>query len=353
MVLKQNIIVGFIGTYTKNKSNGIYKFNFDITSGNIEKYNLAYEIENPTYLTIDKERHILYSTCKVAEKSGVSSFKYWEEDDRLHLINSNLSEEKPPCHVSLNANSEILISSNYHENKMLVYKTLDGLILSSPILGNHSGSSINLSRQKKPHIHCSMFTHDEKYILSIDLGIDKMIVSTLENGKLLQNEKLSFNFPGGTGPRHITYTNKNPYYYYVLSELTSEIFVFSYNSKSEVTFENTQTLSSLPQNYKGEKSGAAIHIHKNNKFLYTSDRGNNSLSLFHINPNNGKLKYIDTFSCNGNSPRDFQLDPTGKFLLCSNENSDNISVFSINPTIGTLTFVNSWNIPTPTCIEFA
>jgi 6-phosphogluconolactonase len=352
MVLKENIIIGFIGTYTRNKSKGIYKIKFNTTSGNIEKFNLAYEIENPTYLSIDKERHIIYSTCKVDEKSGVSSFKYWQEDDKIHLINSNLLEEKPPCHVSISADKEILISSNYHENKMLVYKTLDGLILNSPMLGNHSGCSINISRQEKPHIHCSMLTHDEKYIASIDLGIDKMIVSSLEDGKLLQKEKLNYTFPAGTGPRHITYTSRNPSYY-VLSELTSEIFVFNYNSELEVPFEHIQTLSSLPLNYEGEKSGAAIRIHKNNKFLYTSDRGNNSLSLFLINPDNGKLKYINTISCNGNSPRDFQLDPTGNFLLCANENSDNISIFSINPATGILTFIKSENIPAPTCIEFA
>jgi 6-phosphogluconolactonase len=350
MILKQNIIVGFIGTYTKNKSKGIYRINFDITSGTIEKSNLAYEIENPTYLSIDKDRNVIYSTCKIGEKSGVSSFKYWQEKDKLNLINCYLSEEKPPCHISISNNKQVLISSNYHENKMLVYNTLDGLILNSPVLGSHSCNT-NISTQEKPHIHCSMFTADEKYILSIDLGIDKMIVSTLEDKKLVQKDNLSYSFPTGTGPRHITYSKEKPFYY-VLSELTSEIFVFKYNLKSEIPFCNIQTLSSLPKNYIGKKSGAAIRIHKNNKFLYTSERGNNSLSLFFINQDSGKLKYIDTFSCNGISPRDFQLDPTGNFLLCANESSDNISIFSIDQLTGVLTFIKSENIPNPTCIEF-
>lgn len=352
MVLKQNIVVGFVGTYTKNKSKGLYRINFNITSGNIEKSNLAYEIENPTYLSIDKERHILYSTCKIGEKSGVTSFKYWQEKDNLYLINSILSEEKPPCHVSISKNKQILISSNYHENKMLVYNILDGLILNSPITGSHNGSSINPLRQEKPHIHCSIFTADEKYILSIDLGIDKMIISSLKDNKLTQMNDISYSFSPGTGPRHITYSKANPFYY-VLSELTSELFVFKYDSKSEVPFKNIQTLSSLPKDYKDLKAGSAIRIHKNNKFLYTSDRGNNSLSLFFINQSDGSLKYIDTFSCKGDSPRDFQIDPTGNFLLCANENSDSISIFSINQTTGILTFIKSENIPTPTCIEFA
>jgi 6-phosphogluconolactonase len=351
MILKKNVVVGFIGTYTKNKSKGIYKINFNTADGNIEKTNLAYEIENPTYLSVDRERHILYSTCKIDEKSGVSSFKYWQEEDKLHLINCNLLEEKPPCHVSISTGKQVLISSNYHENKMIVYNTLDGLILSSPLIGSHVGSSINPLRQEKPHIHCSMFTHDEKYILSIDLGIDKMIVSAVEDNKLVHREDLSYSFPPGTGPRHINYSKVSSSYY-VLSELSSEIFVFKYNPESIIPFENIQVLSNLPKNYVGDKSGAAIRIHKNNKFLYTSDRGNDSLNLFLINQDDGTLEYINTFSCNGKSPRDFQLDPTGKFLLCANENSDNISIFSINQTTGELTFIRSEYIPTPTSVEF-
>jgi 6-phosphogluconolactonase len=353
MVLKSDVIIGFVGTYTKNNSKGIYRINFNTTTGRIDKKFLSYEIENPTYLSIDKERHILYSTCKIGEKSGVSSFKYWQEKEQLYLINSILLEEKQPCHLSISNDKQIVISSNYHENKMLVYNTLDGLILNSPITGTHKGSSINKTRQEKPHIHCSMFTGDEKYILSIDLGIDKMIVSTLnEDGELIKLSDKSYSFPAGTGPRHIIYINNNRFYY-VISELTSEIFVFKYDFKSEKPFKNIQVLSSLPTEYKGEKSGSAIRIHKNNKFLYTSDRGNNSLSLFYINSSNGTLEYINTFSCMGDSPRDFQIDPTGSFLLCANETSDTITIFSINQATGMLKLIKEENIPTPTCIEFA
>ncbi|OOM80409.1 beta-propeller fold lactonase family protein [Clostridium sp. BL-8] len=352
MISTKDTTIGFIGTYTKNKSKGIYRIKFNTSNGHIEESNLAYEIENPTYLCIDKERHILYSTCKIDEKSGVSSFKYWNEKSKLNLINYNLSEEKQPCHVSLSDTNNILISSNYHENKMLVYNTLDGFILNPPLTGSHSGHSLHTERQEKPHIHCSMFTDDQKYIVSIDLGIDKMIIYTLENGKLLKKDDISHSFPAGTGPRHITYSKLKPFYY-VLSELTSEIFVLKYNSEAEIPFENIQTLSSLPKNYNDKKSGAAIRIHKNNRFLYTSDRGSNTLSLFIINQENGKLTFVDACSSEGNSPRDFQIDPTGNFLLCANENSDNISIFSIDQTTGSLTYIKSENIPTPTCIEFA
>lgn len=351
MLLSKNITSGFIGTYTKNESKGIYRFNFDLDNGKLEKITLAHKVENPTYLTIDTDRHLLYSTCKVDDKAGVASFKYWQGKDTINLINHSLLESKQPCHVSISSDKQILISSNYHENKMIVYNTLDGIILNPNMIAEHECSSIDPLRQEKPHIHCSIFTKDEKYILSIDLGMDKMIVYTLEDNKLIQEKDLSYDFPKGTGPRHITYSKTNPFYY-VLSELTSEIFVFKYNPDSELKFENIQILSTLPSDYLGEKSGAAIRIHKNNKFLYTSDRGNNTLSLFYINEKNGTLEYINSISCQGNSPRDFQIDPSGKFLLCANENSSTISIFSINSSTGILTFVGNEEVPNPSCIEF-
>lgn len=351
MLLHQNILIGFIGTYTKNESEGIYRFNLNIDSGKIEDLYLAYKIDNPTYLCLDRENHILYSSCKVNENCGVSSFKYYKETHNLHPINYNLSEGKQPCHVSIDNNNSLLLSSNYHENKMIVYNTLCGIILNYPLINKHTGSSIDPIRQEKPHIHCSIMTKDNKYIISVDLGIDKLIISELNNNKLNKRDDLEVVFPAGTGPRHITYCNSKPFYY-VLSELSSEIFVFKYSPDSKKILEKIQVISSLPKDYNDFKSGAAICIHKNDKFLYTSDRGNNSLNLFYINSSTGLLTYINSFSCFGKSPRDFKIDPTGKYIICANEDSNNLSIFSINQSNGDLTFLDSVFAPTPTCIIF-
>ena len=167
---------------------------------------------------------------------------------------------------------------------MIVYNTLCGIILNYPFTDRHRGSIINPKRQEKPHIHCSIVTNDNKYIISVDLGIDKLIISEIKNNELIQRNDLDISFPSGTGPRHITYCNSKPFYY-VLSELTSEIFAFKYNPDSDIILENIQTISYFSKDYKGNKSGAAIHIHNNGKFLYTSDRGNNSLNLFYIESN--------------------------------------------------------------------
>lgn len=350
MVLHQNILTAYVGTYTNGESKGIYRINFDKNSKEIESIDLAYEVENPTYLALDNERHILYSTCKINDKAGVISFKYWQEQDKLNLINYNLSEEKQPCHISICNDNQILISSNYHENKVIIYNTLEGIILNYPLVGKHTPVNSDDTKIINPHFHCSIFTFDKKYILSTQLGIDKLAVYQLEHNKLEEKSELSYYFPKGTGPRHITYYNSKNIY--VLSELTSEIFVFKYDSLSNKPLINIQKLSSLPEKYKGNKSGAAIIIHPNQKFLYTSDRGSNTISIFSINSSDGKLKLLDTISCGGICPRDFKVDPSGLYLFIANEKSNMISTFSINTSTGCLTFISSVDIPSPTCIEF-
>lgn len=350
MVLHQNIIVCFIGTYTDKNSDGIYRINFNGDSNKIDKFNLAYKVENPTYFAIDRERHILYSPCKINDVAGVSSFKYWQEQDSLNLVNYHVSEKKQPCHLCVDGDKQVLITSNYHENKMTVYNTLEGIILNYPQIVSHEGKGADLKRQDQPHMHCSILTNDKKYVLSCDLGIDKIVVYELEKGKVNQRMDLSFSFPAGTGPRHIIASSSN--IYYVLSELTSEIFVLKYNPDENSIFEHVQTIHSVAPEYTGTLSGAAIRIHPNNKFLYTSDRGNNSINLFLIMPD-GKLKFLNSFSCEGDSPRDFNIDPSGLYLFCANEKSNNVAIFSISRVSGGLTFLASQEVTSPTAIEFA
>ncbi|MGN2336637.1 lactonase family protein [Clostridium cagae] len=350
MIVNKDIIIGFIGTHTNNDSKGIYKFSFNSSSGKIDRINLAYEIDDPNYLAIDKERNILYSTCSIEKQSGVSSFKFFGEKDYVDLINYNVEDGKEPCHVSIRKNKQLLISSNYNENEIKVFNTLDGIILTSHVTVNNEDCEKDLNDENS-HINCSIFSHDEKYILSVDSGKDVLMLYTFNNDKLVAKKHLSYSFPKNSAPKHITYSKSKPFYY-VLAEKSCEIFTLKYNSKKENPFEKVEVTSIFPKDYKGEKLASAIHIHKNNKFLYTSDIRNNTITLFYINDDNGKLEYVDVFDCKGECPRDFQIDPTGKYLICGNELSNTLSIFSIQQSNGALKFMGTEDVPSPTCVKF-
>jgi len=108
----------------------------------------------------------------------------------------------------------------------------------------------------------------------------------------------------------------------------------------------------LDDTFKGESYCADIHLSKDEKFLYGSNRGENSIVVFKRNTSNGNLQKIQSISVEGNWPRNFTLAPNGKFLLVANQKSKNISVYSLNKSTGVLQFLYSKDFPTPVCLLF-
>lgn len=350
MVLHQNIITAYIGTHTNGTSKGIYRLDFNKSYKDVDNLNLAYEVDNPTYLAIDTERHIVYSTCKIDNKAGVISLKYWPEQDKLNLINYSVPEKKQPCHISICQNSQLLLSSNYRENEILLYNTLEGIILNYPHISSSETSESSSELIDDSNFYFSIFSYDKKYIFSTHLGLDKLTVYELNDNSLIEKPELNYTFPLGTGPKNIAYFNSK--FIYILSNSTSEVFVFKYMPYSKHILKNIQVKDSLPSEYEGMRCGAAIRIHPNKKYLYTSDIENNSISIFLINPFDGTLELLNTVDCHGNCPNDFQIDPSGGYLFVANKKSNNISIFSITQSTGNLTFLNSYDICSPACIEF-
>ena len=122
---------------------------------------------------------------------------------------------------------------------------------------------------------------------------------------------------------------------YVLGELDSTVTVFANHRKE--TFRSIQKISTLPAGFSGENTGAEIAIHPNGKFLYTSNRGDDSIALFTIDHASGKLTFVERVPTEGKQPRFFTLDPSGSRLLVANQNTGNIVEFKINQATGRLT----------------
>src|SRR3954451_7744260 len=94
--------LGFIGTYTKGDSEGIYSFIFDTETGKIEKVKVAAKLDNPTYLTISENNQYLYAVAKEGENGGVAAFSLNSSTGELQFLNQQTAEGSPPCHVSVN-----------------------------------------------------------------------------------------------------------------------------------------------------------------------------------------------------------------------------------------------------------
>jgi 6-phosphogluconolactonase len=172
----------------------------------------------------------------------------------------------------------------------------------------------------------------------VDLGIDKILCYSLntksENPKLT-SQATAFNSKPGTGPRQMSF-HPNGQFAYLIHELKSVVAALSYDNKKGC-FTEIQMIATIPENFAGENKCGGIKVSADGKHLYGSNRGHNSIVVFDIDENNGKLLYVQNVPSGGSWPREFTIDPTGNLLLVANQHSNNIATFKIDKTSGRLT----------------
>lgn len=349
---KNNVnLTAYVGTYTKGESKGIYSFNFNSESGKINDIKLAAEIKNPTYLAIDKKNKFLYSVSKESDNGGVAAFSINNNSQELNFLNSNTLKGAPPCHISLTEDSSYLFSANYHKGEIISYPLSENGNLQEPSsIMIHSGSGPNKERQSKPCAHYVSMDSSQQYVCSVDLGIDKLVIYKLSGGKLCETDK-SLSLKPGCGPRHLAFHPNNKFAY-ILTELSSEVIALDYDYLN-CTFKELQYISALPEDFSGESIAAAINISKDGNYLYTSNRGHDSIATFKIDQSSGRLTLVAHTLTEGKHPRDFTLSPDGRFLIVANLDTNNIVVLAINPETGVPSrVVDDVTVPEPVCIKF-
>jgi 6-phosphogluconolactonase len=266
----------------------------------------------------------------------------------LEAINSQVSAGSPPCHVSVDSSARNVFSANYHKGTVESYLTnSDGSLGPAVSVMEHSGSGPD-SRQEKPHTHYAGLTPAEKYVIAVDLGIDQVITYEVNEGVLKEKSTLSVN--PGSGPRHLVF-HPNGKYAYVMTEFSSEVLLLQY--QEDGSFKQLQAISTLPEDFKENNQGSAIHISSDGRFVYAGNRGHNSVAVFSVNQDNGELSFVEHTLTEGNWPRDFVLDPTEKFVVASNQNSSNLVLYSRDENTGKLTLLQSdVGVPDPVCVKF-
>jgi 6-phosphogluconolactonase len=343
--------IGYIGTYTKGDSEGIYSFTLDTEAEKITNIKLAAKLDNPTYLTISDNNKFLYSVIKEGTLGGVASYALNAETGMIdEALNKQLAEGSPPCHVSVDSKNNVLLSSNYHKGTVNSYliSQADGIIKPPSSIVEHHGSGPD-HRQEKPHTHYAAFTPDEKFATVAELGSDKIYTYEVNNGTLKEGSRLSVQ--AGSGPRHMVF-HPTKTIAYVMTEFSSEVIVLNYNTE-DGSFTELQYIRAIPEDFTENNQGSAIHISSDGRFVYVGNRGHNSISVFKVREDSGELSLVEHTHTEGNWPRDFELDPTEKFIVASNQESGSIILFSRDKETGKLTLLQSdISVPDPVCIKF-
>lgn len=342
---------GFVGTYTKGDSKGIYAFTLDTEAGKITEVKAAAELGNPTYLNISTDNQYLYSIIKEGEAGGIAAYSINNQTAELTPVNKQLLPGSSPCHVSIGHNNKLLFSANYHKAEVISYtiNPENGAINPPVSIMKHEGSGPDY-RQEKAHTHFAEMTPDGKYLAVMELGSDFLITYELiGDGHLTEVQRLKLR--PGTGPRHLVF-HPNQKYAYIMSELSSEVIVLAYHTQ-DGSFSILQKVSTIPDDFTENNQGSAIHISSDGRFIYVQNRGHNSIVVFSADQKTGKVTWVEHVSSEGNWPRDFALDPTEKFLVSSNQESHNLVLYARDTDTGKLTLLQSdVAVPSPVCIKF-
>ncbi|MDO7906727.1 lactonase family protein [Paenibacillus sp. JX-17] len=346
---KANETIFYAGTYASRSEQAIHVCVLNQENGEMRILSGIEGIERPSFIALNEEGTRLYAASETAD-GEVYVYRVDEKTGELHLLDRRATDGADTCYVSLSGDGQYVLASNYSGGNVNVFPAAgtSGLAdMASQV--KHEGSGIREDRQDAAHPHSVVSDRSGRYVFVCDLGLDQIVIYRLEEGGKLVTHRET-NLPPGSGPRHLAFHPKGAFAYLV-NELNNTVTVLSYNEQiGELT--PLQHVSTLPEDQQHlENTAADIRITPCGRYLYASNRGHDSIVLYHIDPESGALtvqEWVETF---GKTPRNFNILPGG-YLLAANQDSDNIVSYAIHPDDGRLTrtgFVLEMN--TPVCIE--
>ena len=350
----------YFGTYTGPKSKGIYVSRFDPATGRLGPAELAAETASPSFLAVHPNGRYLYAVGETGNFGGkrggsVAAFRIDGQTDRLTLLNQQSSGGAGPCHLALDKTGKCILAANYGSGSIAALPILaDGRLAEAGTIIQHAGSSVNPQRQAGPHAHFITADPGNRFALACDLGLDKVLVYTLDPalGGLKPNDPPSASVQPGSGPRHLAFSPDGRFVY-VINEMGMTLTAFAYDAKHG-SLKELQTVSTLPKPVDGTKSCAEIQMHPSGRFVYGSNRGHDSIVIYAVDPASGKLTWVDCQPSGGKTPRHFVIDPAGRWLLAENQDSNSIVLFALDAKTGRLSPTGQTvEVGSPVCAVFA
>jgi len=342
----------FAGSFSGEGENGFTIYKFNSRDGATEKLSDWDAGPKPAFFCYNNKRNLVYIINEVMEfrgkpGSGVTTMQYDPVNKFLNKRNEMLVPYGGSCHISMSADEQFLFFANYATGSVAVIG-LDGNGIPDRVTDTilYEAEAPDVS-----HAHMILPDPSGKHIYLTDLGLDRIVKYELDTGtgKLVQSENGITKLAEGSGPRHFTF-NSDGSKMYVINELGSTLMVF--NVVENGVLKLVQTLPTVRPGFEGENFCADIHIGKDGRFLYGSNRGENSIVVFRIE-GDGSLTLAGSVPCGGDWPRNFIIDPSGKFILVGNQRSDNISVLKIDLKTGIPGKpVSNISLKTPGCIRF-
>jgi 6-phosphogluconolactonase len=358
----------FAATYTRDEGwlngtgKGIYTYKLDTTDGTLTPFGVTPLGINPMYVqgstkAFNTGERVIYAINAVSDNStdhpgtqtGFVSALTLNDDGTLELLNTLETHGGSPTHISLSPDEDFLVVSNYAGSLSMFPLNADGSLANETFHQEFpNGSEVVMDQQATGHIHSTTWLPNSNHVVAANLGSDELLQYNLIAKTQTLKSLKTVERPGGSGPRHMA-LHPDGGIAYVVDEISNTVGVYKIDTKAALlSAKASQQITTLPADFTNSSTSADIHLSSNGKFLYTSNRGHDSIAMFKIK-SDGTLKSLGWESTRGYVPRGFTI--YGDWLIVANQNSNDMYVFKVDSKTGLLSFTgNSYEIGTAVCL---
>ena len=327
----------WFGGYTSHDSKGIYTANVENNEDDIKLVDVKniVEIDRPTYFQLVGD--LLFTIIQNSDQSGIATYRI--KDGKAKQLDTYFHEGAAPCYISVDSQKHLVFTANYHLATINVFSYDENGKLTFITNDTHEGHGPR-AEQDQAHPHFFDETPSGN-LVSCDLGIDAVDFYKLDGDKLKHLAR--YQMENGFGTRHLVFSPDGKTMY-IVGELSSQVNVARLNENTW-KFEDVATYKTIPDDFSDHNGAAAIRISKDGKFIYISNRGHDSITVFKV-LDDGKLELVQRISVFGSFPRDFNWDKDEKYLVVANQNTNNATLYRRNSETGNLTPIQK-DIPVP------
>lgn len=338
-----------VGTYTNGREQGIFLFRWDDRTGALEPAGAFGGVENPSFLASSPDGKRLYAVSETG--NGSVAALAWQPDGGLKLLNKRDSAGSYPCHLCIDKGGKLVMAANYGSGTLAALPvSAEGLATASCTV-QHKGTGPNAQRQEGPHAHSINVDPTGRYAVACDLGTDQIIVYKIDAaGGRITRHSAALAAPGA-GPRHLAW-HPGGKMAFVINELGNTICSYRWDADAG-TLTQLGSAPTLAADFKGASTTAEVVVHPNGRFVYGSNRGEESVVAMQVDAASGKLTVAGRVATGGKTPRNFVIDPTGKWMLAANQDSSSLVVFKLDPQTGLPAPTGvTVSVPMPVCVRF-
>ncbi|MEU4114120.1 lactonase family protein [Kitasatospora sp. NPDC028055] len=294
-------------------------------------------LDHPSYAAVDPTRAIVHTVLEQAVGRVVS----------LRTDSGAEGEGPPaaaasggagPCHIAVHPSGSHVFVAHYGDGVLSAVPTgADGTVATAEPVQTirHPGREASGDLLTSPHAHMAAPSPDGRFLLCTDLGTDRVYVYAFDPDSGPLSAHRTVQLPPGRGPRHLVF-HPSARYAYVLNELSSTLTVCTWDALSGHLEPFAEVETRQDPGAPNANSAAAVRLSGDGGFLYTTNRGDDAISVHAVRDDGASVELLTAVPCGGTWPRDIALTPDGLLVFCANQRSDTVTAFHRDPSTGRL-----------------